>query len=251
MIMRRFGLIGRPLVHSASAAYFARKFSGEGISDSVYELYELPSIEAFPALLAGHPDLRGLNVTIPYKRDVIAYLDSVSPEARAIGAVNCIRRTSEGLLEGYNTDIVGLRESLSELLGLDEPEQALVLGTGGASQAVQYALAERGIPYFLVSRDAAKGNYTYDNLPVEVVEQSRLIINASPVGTYPAVDQAPRIPYAYITPRHYLFDLVYNPPQTRFLDFGQQRGAHILNGHTMFVAQAEASWQIWNGTFKE
>lgn len=250
MTMRRFGLIGRPLVHSASAAYFTRKFSEEGISGCVYELHELPSAEALPGLLAEYPDLCGLNVTIPYKRDVIPYLDSVSSEARAIGAVNCIRRTAEGRLEGYNTDIIGLRESLSELLGLDEPEQALVLGTGGASQAVQYALAERGIPFAIVSRDAAKGNYTYDNLPVEVVEQSRLIINASPVGTYPAVDQAPRIPYAYITPRHYLFDLVYNPPLTRFLDFGQQRGAHILNGQTMFVAQAEASWRIWNGTFE-
>lgn len=250
MTMRRFGLIGRPLVHSASAAYFTRKFAREGISDCVYELHELPSVEALPGLLAEHPDLCGLNVTIPYKRDVIPYLDSVSPEARAIGAVNCIRRTAEGRLEGYNTDIIGLRESLSELLGLDEPEQALVLGTGGASQAVQYALAERGIPYQIVSRDAAKGNYTYDNLPVEVVEQSRLIVNASPVGTYPAVDAAPRIPYAYVTPRHYLFDLVYNPPLTRFLDFGRQRGAHILNGQTMFVAQAEASWRIWNGTFE-
>lgn len=248
--MRRFGLIGRPLVHSASAAYFTRKFAAEGLSDCAYELYELPSAAALAELLEQHPDLCGLNVTIPYKRDVIPFLDSVSAEARAIGAVNCIRRTAEGRLEGYNTDIIGLRESLGELLGLDEPEHALILGTGGASQAVQYALAERGIPYDLVSRDAAKGNYTYDNLPAEVVEGSRLIVNASPVGTYPAVDAAPRIPYAYLTPRHYLLDLVYNPPLTRFLDYGQQRGATILNGETMFVAQAEASWSIWNGTFE-
>ena len=238
--MRRFGLIGRPLVHSASAAYFTRKFAVEGLSDCAYELYELPSAAALAELLEQHPDLCGLNVTIPYKRDVIPFLDSVSAEARAIGAVNCIRRTAEGRLEGYNTDIIGLRESLGELLGLDEPEHALILGTGGASQAVQYALAERGIPYDLVSRDAAKGNYTYDNLPAEVVEGSRL----------PAVDAAPRIPYAYLTPRHYLLDLVYNPPLTRFLDYGRQRGATILNGETMFVAQAEASWSIWNGTFE-
>lgn len=247
--MRRFGLIGRPLVHSASAAYFTQKFTQEGISDCVYELYELPSAAALPELLATHPDLCGLNVTIPYKRDVIPYLDEISAEARAIGAVNCIHRRADGRLEGYNTDIIGLRGALSELLGLDEPEHALVLGTGGASQAVQYALAERGIAFDLVSRDPEKGNYTYDNLSVEVVEQSRLIVNASPVGTYPAVDQAPRIPYAYVTPRHYLLDLVYNPPLTRFLDFGQQRGAQILNGETMFVGQAEASWRIWNGTF--
>lgn len=245
--MRRFGLIGRPLVHSASAAYFTRKFAEEGISDCAYALYELPSAEALPDLLAAHPDLCGLNVTIPYKRDVIPYLDGLSAEARAIGAVNCIRRLGNGRLEGYNTDIIGLREALGELLGLDEPEHALVLGTGGASQAVQYALAERGIAFDLVSRDAAKGNYTYDNLPAEVVEGSRLIVNASPVGTYPAVERAPRIPYAYVTPRHYLLDLVYNPALTRFLDFGQQRGARILNGETMFVGQAEASWRIWNG----
>lgn len=245
--MRRFGLIGRPLVHSASARYFADKFAREGLCDCVYELYELASVEELPGLLAAHGDLCGLNVTIPYKRDVMRYLDAVSDEARAIGAVNCLRRTADGGLEGYNTDIVGLRASLDALLGDDEPEHALVLGTGGASQAVQYALAERGIAYALVSRDAAKGNYTYDNLPVEVVEASRLIVNASPVGTYPAVDRAPQLPYAYVTPRHYLLDLVYNPPLTRFLDFGRQRGARVLNGETMFVAQAEASWRLWNG----
>ena len=166
--------------------------------------------------------------------------------AQAIGAVNCIRRTADGRLAGYNTDVIGLRAALDELLGADQPEQALVLGTGGASQAVQYALAERDIPFALVSREAAKGNYTYDNLPCEVVEASRLIVNASPVGTYPNVDAAPRIPYGYVTPDHYLLDLVYNPPLTQFLDYGRQRGAHILNGRTMFVEQAEASWRIWN-----
>ena len=136
--------------------------------------------------------------------------------------------------------------ALDELLGGEQPSSALILGTGGASQAVQYVLAERGIPFDLVSRDTAKGNYTYDDLPCEVVERSRLIVNASPVGTYPNVDAAPRIPYAYVTPEHYLLDLVYNPPLTQFLDYGRQRGAHILNGRTMFVEQAEASWRIWN-----
>lgn len=244
--MRRYGLIGRPLGHSASAAYFQNKFSEEGRNDCSYSLYELPSIEALPGLLEEMPEICGLNVTIPYKRDVIPYLSAVSPEARAIGAVNCIRRTAEGCLEGHNTDIIGLRAALDELLGAAVPEHALILGTGGASQAVQYALAERDIPFALVSREAAKGNYTYDNLPCEVVESSRLIINASPVGTYPHVDAAPRIPYAYVTPEHYLLDLVYNPPLTQFLDYGRQRGAHILNGRTMFVEQAEASWRIWN-----
>lgn len=244
--MRRFGLIGRPLGHSASAAYFKEKFSKEHITDCEYSLYELPSIDALPELLARVPELCGLNVTIPYKREVIAFLASVSHEAQAIGAVNCIRRAADGRLEGHNTDIIGLRATLNELLGTAVPEHALILGTGGASQAVQYALAERDIPFALVSRDGAKGNYTYDDLPCEVVESSRLIINASPVGTYPNVDAAPRIPYAYVTPEHYLLDLVYNPPLTQFLDYGRQRGARILNGQTMFVEQAEASWRIWN-----
>lgn len=243
--MRRFGLIGRPLGHSASAAWFTAKFRQEGLYDCAYALYELPAIDALPALLAATPELEGFNVTIPYKRSVMEYVDNLSFDARMIGAVNCVRRTARGI-EGHNTDIVGLRESLAELLGDAQPAHALVLGTGGASQAVQYALAERGIAYDLVSRDPARGNYTYDNLPCEVVAESTLIINASPVGTYPAVEEAPRIPYAYVTPDHYLFDLVYNPPLTQFLDYGRQRGARILNGERMFRAQAEASWRIWN-----
>lgn len=244
--MKRFGIIGRPLGHSASAAHFTEKFAREGLADHRYDKYELPEIGDLPALLAEQPELCGLNVTIPYKQQVIPLLDRLSQEAAEIGAVNCIRRFGDGTLCGYNTDILGLRAALDELLAGDEPEAALVLGTGGASQAVQYALAERSIPFAIVSRRAERGNYTYDNLPVEVVAESRLIINATPVGTYPAVDEAPRLPYAYISPRHRLLDLVYNPPLTRFLEYGQQRGARILNGRTMFLAQAEASWRIWN-----
>ena len=244
--MRRFGLIGRPLGHSASAAYFTAKFEREGIADCVYALYELPEIGALPRLLAETPELAGFNVTIPYKREVMRYLDDLSFDAKMIGAVNCVRREADGWLTGHNTDIAGLRVSLDELLGADVPEQALVVGTGGASQAVQYVLTERGIPFAIVSRDAAKGHYTYDNLPCETVEQSRLVINATPVGTYPAVDEAPRIPYAYVTPEHRLLDLVYNPPLTQFLVYGQQRGARIMNGEKMFRAQAEAAWRIWN-----
>lgn len=244
--MRRFGLIGRPLGHSASAAYFAEKFRREGIDDCAYALYELPEIEVLPRLLREVPELAGFNVTIPYKREVVRFLDDLSFDARMIGAVNCVRREPDGRLTGHNTDIVGLRASLDELLEDSVPEQALVLGTGGASQAVQYALAERNIPFALVSRDPVRGNYTYDDLPCEVVEQSTLIVNATPVGTYPAVDCAPRIPYAYVTPAHRLLDLVYNPPLTQFLDYGRQRGARILNGERMFRAQAEAAWRIWN-----
>ncbi|WP_295939707.1 shikimate dehydrogenase [uncultured Alistipes sp.] len=244
--MRRYGLIGRTLGHSASAAYFTAKFEREGIADCVYSLYELPQIGDLTDLLARTPELRGFNVTIPYKREVIALLDELSYDARMIGAVNCVKRGTDGRLTGHNTDIIGLRAALDELLGAAQPEHALVLGTGGAAQAVQYALAERGIAFDLVSRDSAKGNYTYDNLPAEVVEQSRLIVNASPVGTYPAVDEAPRIPYAYVTPGHYMLDLVYNPALTQFLAYGRQRGARILNGEIMFRAQAEGAWRIWN-----
>lgn len=243
--MRRFGLIGRTLGHSASAAYFTEKFRTEIISDCVYALYELSEIDDLPALLARETDLCGLNVTIPYKQDVLPFLDSLSDEAAAIGAVNCIRRTGNRL-EGFNTDVAGLRAALAELLDGESVDAALVLGTGGASLAVQYVLAEQGIPFELVSRDAARGNYTYDNLPCEVVAQSRLIINATPVGTYPDCDEAPRIPYAYVTPAHRLLDLVYNPSLTQFLAYGAQRGARVRNGQTMFVTQAEASWRIWN-----
>ena len=173
-------------------------------------------------------------------------MDELSFEAQNIGAVNCIRRMEDDRLVGYNTDIEGLRVSLGELLAGTFPEEALILGTGGASQAVQYALTELGISYALVSRDELRGNYTYDNLPVEVVGQSRLIINATPVGTWPDVDDAPRIPYAFVTPDHYLLDLVYNPEVTSFLDYGMQRGAHVLNGRTMLEVQAEEAWRIWN-----
>ena len=243
--MRRFGIIGRPLGHSASARHFTAKFEREGL-DCAFAQYELPSIEALPELLANTPELVGFNVTIPYKQQVMRYLDALSPEAERIGAVNCVRRMADGRLVGYNTDIIGLRVAFDELLGATPIDHALVLGTGGASQAVQYALMEREIPYALVSRDVAKGEYTYDNLPTEVVAASKFIINATPVGTYPAVDEAPRIPYAYLTPGHHLLDLVYNPPVTQFMAYGQQRGAKTMNGETMFLGQAVAGWTIWN-----
>ncbi|MDE6779329.1 MAG: shikimate dehydrogenase [Alistipes sp.] len=245
--MREFGLIGRTLGHSASQRYFTAKFERESVADCTYSLFELPNIDDVRTLLAGHPDLCGFNVTIPYKREIIPYLSDMSFDARNIGAVNCVRREGERLI-GYNTDVDGVRRSFDELLGSESPK-ALVLGTGGASQAVQYVLAERGMEYALVSRDGVRGNMTYGEVSAEVMDEYRLIINATPVGTYPAVDEAPMLPYAFLTPSHYLFDLVYNPPVTQFLDYGRQRGAHILNGETMFRAQAESAWRIWNGAF--
>lgn len=242
--MDAYGLIGRSLGHSFSERYFRERFSREGITNASYSLFELPEIEALPALLEAHPDLRGFNVTNPYKQTIIPYLDDLSAEARLIGAVNCVKREGERWV-GYNTDVVGLRDSLSELLN-PWPEEALILGTGGASLAVQFVLAQWGLPYLLLSRDPLRGNYTYDNLPVEVLQQCRLVINATPVGTYPAVDEAPRLPYAFLTPDHCLFDLVYNPSETAFLDYGRQRGARTKNGYEMLVGQAEAAWEIWS-----
>lgn len=243
--MKRYGLIGRPLDHSFSARYFSGKFRREGIVECDYSLYELPSIEALPGLLAAQPELQGFNVTIPYKRQIFNYLSDISEEAVRIGAVNCVRRDGERLT-GYNTDIEGIRLSLKILFGADVPEAALILGTGGASQAVQYALAEMGIPYEIVSRDPTRGNLCYDDLTPQIAAEHRLIVNATPVGTFPHVNEAPHLPYGALTPAHYLFDLVYNPERTQFLLRGGRQGAHTLNGLPMLEAQAEASWRIWN-----
>lgn len=240
--MRLFGLIGRPLGHSLSASYFTEKFRREGI-DAEYRPYELPSIEAIDSLPG---DIEGFNVTIPYKRAVIPRLDAISPEAAAIGAVNCVV-SKEGRRTGCNTDVVGIRRTLDLLTGDEEIKGALVLGTGGASAAVQYVLAERGIPFMIVSRDAARGNITYEELDAGVMAECRLIINTTPVGMYPNVDEAPNLPYDLLDGRHRLFDLVYNPQQTRFLQLGQAAGALTVDGMRMFVEQAEASWRIWNG----
>ncbi len=245
--MKRYGLIGRTLAHSFSAKYFTEKFRREGLDNEyAYDLFELPEISCIGKLLEENPSLAGFNVTIPYKQQILPYLNAMDDEARAIGAVNCVKLT-DGRLTGYNTDIAGIRVSLDELLGTAQPDAALVLGTGGASQAVQYVLAQRDIPFSLVSRDHAKGNFTYDDLDTAVLATHHLVINTSPVGMYPHVDEAPHIPYALLTPDHYLFDLVYNPQQTLFARLGAEHGAHTLTGLRMLYAQAEAAWDIWNG----
>lgn len=245
--MRRYCLIGRPLGHSFSARYFAEKFAREGLSEVCrYDLCELPSIEALPEMLRSMEGLVGFNVTIPYKQQIIPYLDAMSDEARAIGAVNCVRVGEDGSLVGYNTDVDGIRLTLDRLLDGVLPEKALVLGTGGASQAVQYVLRERGIACRTVSRDKTKGDITYDELSHEVIDAHRLIINTSPVGMYPHHDVAPTIPYEALGAEHYLFDLVYNPERTLFVERGAEQGAHATTGLAMLYAQAEAAWQIWN-----
>ncbi|ASZ11368.1 shikimate dehydrogenase [Chitinophaga pendula] len=242
--MKVYGLIGYPLGHSFSKGFFADKFAREGISGCVYENFPLADISAFPALLADQPALCGLNVTIPHKEVVIPYLDELSDAARHIGAVNCIKIT-EGRKTGYNTDVIGFSRSLTPLL---QPHhtQALVLGTGGAAKAVLYALQQLSIGYTVVSRQA--GNHTIDYTAVDaaLLETHTLIINTTPLGMYPKVETAPELPYAALGSRHLLYDLVYNPAMTRFLEYGAAQGAATKNGHEMLVLQAEASWEIWN-----
>ena len=241
---RLYGLIGRTLGHSFSAEYFARKFAGDAtLADCEYRNFELPTIDALPQMLAENPSLCGFNVTIPYKREVFAYLDEISDEAREIGAVNCVKIVDNRLI-GYNTDVDGIRATLDALIGRARPA-TLLLGTGGASQAVQYVLAERGIEFLIVSRDVTKGNLTYDDLTPAIIAEYRLIINATPVGMYPHTDQAPALPYDSLTGANMLFDTIYNPACTKFLAHGQRVGAQTINGEVMFEAQAEASWRIW------
>lgn len=245
--MRQFGLIGQHLGHSFSAKYFSEKFLREGLSDECsYCLYELPTIECVEDFIHTTPHLVGFNVTIPYKQQIIPYLDSLSREAADIGAVNCVKILPDGRTVGYNTDIDGIRFSLDKLLGGKAVDAALVLGTGGASQAVQYVLAERNIPYSLVSRDGSKGNFTYADLSQDILSTHHLLINASPVGMYPHDSVAPDVPYSLLSAEHFLFDLVYNPTTTRFMSLGSAQGAQTLCGLDMLYAQAEAAWSIWN-----
>lgn len=242
--MRKFGLIGRHLPHSFSGRYFTGKFRREGIENCRYDLYEMETIEGVEQLLAD-PQMEGFSVTIPYKLEVIPYLTSLSEEAEAVGAVNCVKRCGEEII-GYNTDIIGFEDSLVYMLDGERPEKALILGSGGASMAVEYVLNKLGIAYTIVSRSGGEGRYSYEQLTAEVIEQHKLIINATPLGTFPDVDNAPDINYSAITPDHFLYDLVYNPPLTKFLSLGQQNGAKICNGEAMLVSQAEAAWRIWN-----
>lgn len=243
--MKRFGLIGKKLGHSFSAKYFAEKFEREGLQECDYSLYELPEIECVKKFMLT-PDLVGFNVTIPYKQQIIPYLDDLDAQAREVGAVNCVKIECDGRRVGYNTDVDGIRLSLDKLLGEEKVGSALVLGTGGAAQAVQYVLRERGVNYKVVSREKGKADLTYDDLDQEVMSAHRLIINASPVGMYPACDNAPNIPYAMLSGSHFLFDLVYNPLTTRFMELGAEQGAATLSGIDMLYAQAESAWKIWN-----
>jgi shikimate dehydrogenase len=243
--MKRFGLIGQKLGHSFSQRYFTEKFAREGMSDHRYDLYELPQISALPALLANTTNLCGLNVTIPYKIEVMQYLDDIDEAAAAIGAVNVIKISPDGRLKGYNSDYDGFRTSLLQFLNGDLQLQALVLGKGGAARAVCHALHTLNIEYKVVSRKPDSQGLTYaDLLPVHF-RKHRLIVNATPVGMYPAVEECPPIDYASIGHSHYLYDLVYNPEETLFMQKGKAAGAKVLNGLPMLYGQAEKAWEIW------
>lgn len=245
---KKFGLIGFPLTHSFSRKFFSEKFLNEGI-DAEYLNFEIENIEQLPHLIASHPDLAGINVTIPYKEQVITFLDDIDEAAAQIHAVNTIRihRTGHHVsLNGYNTDIQGFQESITPLLQKYH-QKALVLGTGGASKAVVKALENLKIESILVSRNPEeKGEISYSDLDEDVMASYKIIINTTPIGTYPNVEGCPAIPFEWITPKHLLFDLVYNPEVTEFLKQGKLRGATIKNGLEMLHLQALASWEIWN-----
>jgi shikimate dehydrogenase len=246
--MDTYGLIGYPLTHSFSQRYFTEKFSREGIADSRYELFEMPDVATALPVLLQQPGLRGLNVTIPHKQAVQPYLDQLDASAQKVGAVNVIKIEADGSRTGYNSDYYGFRQSLeswlTELSRTAADLRALVLGTGGASKAVIAALADLGIVYKIVSRTKTPDNLTYDEL-TDVINQYELLVNCSPVGTYPIIDQAPALPYDQLTDRHLLYDLVYNPAETRFMQLGRARGAAAMNGYQMLVLQAEKAWAIW------
>ena len=243
--MRRYGLIGYPLTHSFSQKFFTEKFEREGIAGCSYATFSLAAISGLPGILAD-PELCGLNVTIPYKEQVIPFLHHRSPIVEEIGACNCIR-IEEGQLTGYNTDVVGFEQSLARQL-THHHRHALVLGTGGASKAVEYVLRKRGIGYRLVTRRPGPGtsDLSYEQVDAGMLGETPLIINTTPLGMHPHTEECPPLPYEALTPRHYLFDLIYNPARTVFLRKGEAAGAAVENGYEMLILQAEESWRIWN-----
>lgn len=241
--MNTYGLIGYPLGHSFSRKFFTEKFEKEGI-DAQYLNFEIPSIEEFPEIIKNNPELRGLNVTIPYKQQVMQYLHNISEEASAIGAVNVVR-VRDGHLTGFNSDVIGFVESIRPLLK-PHHKKALILGTGGASKAIHYGLEKKlGMETLFVSRTAREGMITYDDITPETLQTYPVIVNCSPVGMYPHVDECPALPYEAMNENNLLYDLVYNPLETLFMKKGAEQGATVKNGLEMLHLQAIASWKFW------
>lgn len=251
--MDTYGLIGFPLKHSFSSQFFSEKFNTEHI-DAEYLNFEIEDVQEIRHVILFNQHLKGLNVTIPYKEKVIPFLDDISPEAAHIGAVNVInieRKPGDMYfyrLTGYNTDAIGFKDSLSPLLNHSVHKKALILGTGGASKAVAQALSDLGIEWRYVSRTPGDNRFSYDQLSKKILSDYTIIVNATPVGTFPNVNESPAIPYHYLTPDHLLYDLVYNPEETLFLQKGKGEGATTKNGKEMLRRQALAAWEIWNGS---
>mgnify|MGYP004554695935 FL=1 len=241
--MDKYGIIGYPLGHSFSRAFFTEKFQREHI-DAQYVNFEIPSADMLPGIIQDNPDLRGLNVTLPHKEAVIPMLDELSDEAKEIGAVNVIR-VRNGKLKGFNSDIIGFMDSIRPLL---KPwhTHALILGTGGASRAIRVGLERLGLEWTYVSRTPAPGRLVYSELTADLMARYQVIVNCSPVGMFPKIDACPDIPYQFVTEKHLLYDLVYNPEETLFLKRGESQGAIVKNGLEMLHLQALASWKFWN-----
>lgn len=244
--MRKFGLIGYPLTHSFSKKYFSAKFEKEEIWNCQFDLYEIPQIGDFEQVLAENPELEGMSVTIPYKQEVIPFLDELDPACAEIGAVNCIQ-IRHGKRKGFNTDYIGFKNSLQSWLGSEIPN-ALVLGTGGASKAVKVALRDLGVRFLSVSRSQAEGQVTYAELASgpDFLKNYPLIINTTPLGTFPKTEEMPEIPVQYLRESNRVYDLVYNPAETTLMKACLEKGGQVKNGMDMLVLQAEAAWSIWN-----
>lgn len=245
--MEQYGLLGFPLKHSFSKKFFTDKFLNEN-RDATYINFEISDIAELKNIIDTHPNLKGLNVTIPYKEQVIPLLDNLSPEAEAIGAVNVIqiKRTENDIhLKGFNSDIIGFKKSIAPLL-LSKHQNALILGTGGASKAVVVGLKQLGIKTKFVSRKKKDNMLTYEELTPEIISQYQIIVNCTPCGMFPHTEECPSLPYDVLTSEHLLYDLIYNPEETLFLKKGREQGAVIKNGLEMLHLQALASWEFWN-----
>ena len=246
--MDKYGLIGYPLGHSFSISYFNQKFEDEGI-DAQYVNFEIPNIDSLPEVLASNPNLVGFNITIPYKEKVIPFLDHVSPEARAIGAVNVVRVMHAGkktLLKGYNSDVIGFTQSIEPMLERYH-KKALVLGTGGASKAISFGLRHLGLETISVSRYERPGTIQYDKITPEIIKEYNVVVNCTPLGMYPKTDECPDLPYEAMDNHTILYDLIYNPDETLFMKRGAEYGAQTKNGLEMLLLQAFASWEFWHG----
>jgi len=247
--MKKFGLVGKKLKHSFSPEYFRKKFEASKI-DARYLLFELENIEEFKNLVLSNPDISGLNVTIPYKKEIIQYLtelDNVASEVNSVNTIQFIKNKQGLVLKGFNTDVTGFEKTLVSFLDGKKELKAIILGTGGSAASVSYVLTKQKIPFLSVSRNPCnEGEIRYEDLNRNIIQESKLIINATPVGMFPNIAESPSIPYHFLTKDHFLYDLVYNPLETEFLKKGKKQGAIIINGLQMLQVQADESWNIWN-----